>query len=284
MFVNGALVEEESAVVSVFDHGLVTGDGVFESLLVDHGVPFALDQHLARLEQSAALIGLAPPPRAELEAAVLAVAQRSETPRARLRLTVTAGRGPLASARLEGPPTVVVALSPLTEGLPEPCSVVTVPWPRNEHSALAGAKTISYAENVVALAWAKEHGADEALFLNIAGNLCEGTGSNVFVELDGRMVTPPLSAGCLAGVTRALLLEGCDIEEANVPAARLVEVGEAFLSSTTRGVQPIHVLDGRHLEAAPGPLTEACRAGFEKLAAEMLAAGREHSARGADAK
>src|SRR5579872_1046805 len=157
VFVNGALVEEESAVVSVFDHGLVTGDGVFESLLVDHGVPFALDQHLARLEQSAALIGLAPPPRAELEAAVLAVAQRSETPRARLRLTVTAGRGPLASARLEGPPTVVVALSPLTEGLPEPCSVVTVPWPRNEHSALAGAKTISYAENVVALAWAKEH-------------------------------------------------------------------------------------------------------------------------------
>ena len=263
---------DETAVISVFDHGFVTGDGVFESLLVDHGVPFALDEHLARLEQSALLVGLTPPPRAELDSAVRRVAAQSSSARARLRLTVTAGRGPLTSGRLDVPPTVVVALAPLGDEPPEPCEVAVAPWPRNERSALAGAKTISYVENVVALRWAQARGADEALFLNLAGDVCEGTGSNIFVALDGHMATPPLSAGCLAGVTRALLLQTCDIEEVPVPGARLGEVAEAFLSSTTRGVQPIAVLDGRALGRAPGPLTERCRQAFEKLAAERLAA------------
>ena len=90
---------------------------------------------------------------------------------------------------------------------PAVTEVVVVPWPRNEHGALVGLKTVSYGENVVALAFAADRGAGEALFGNLAGNLCEGTGTNVFVGLAGRLVTPPLSSGCLPGVTRDLLLE-----------------------------------------------------------------------------
>src|SRR5205085_12288505 len=121
------------------------------------------------------------------------------------------------------------------------------PWPRNERGALAGVKSISYAENVVALAWAHERGAGEALLTNTAGNLCEGTGSNVFVALNGRLVTPPLSAGCLAGVVRSVLVEGGLAAEEDVPAEALALVDEAFLTSSTREVQPIDRLDGRDL-------------------------------------
>lgn len=99
VYLNGELVEEDGAVVSVFDHGLVTGDGVFESILVEEGRPFALAEHLARLEQSATLIGLKVPPRLELERAVGLVAAQSNTRRAKVRLTVTGGRGPLAPNR-----------------------------------------------------------------------------------------------------------------------------------------------------------------------------------------
>src|SRR5207253_4095293 len=124
----------------------------------------------------------------------------------RVRVTVTGGPSPLGSERGPGSPTVIVAASALA-AWPATVDVAGVPWPRNERGALAGLKTVSYAENVVALAWAHERGADEAIFANLAGRLCEGTGTNVFVAHDGRLLTPPLPSGCLAGVTRQLLLE-----------------------------------------------------------------------------
>jgi branched-chain amino acid aminotransferase len=132
---------------------------------------------------------------------------------------------------------------------------------------VAGAKTTSYAENVVALGYARERGAAEALFANTVGNLCEGTGSNVFVALDGELVTPPLTAGCLAGVTRELVLEWCGARAADVPLARLAEVSEVFLTSSTRDVQAVRAVDGRVLAAAPGPLTEAAAATYAERAA-----------------
>jgi branched-chain amino acid aminotransferase len=130
---------------------------------------------------------------------------------------------------------------------PPTTAVVLAPWPRNERSALAGVKSISYAENVVALAWARERDAGEALLANTIGNLCEGTGSNVFVALGGRLVTPPLSSGCLAGVVRSLLVEGNIASEDDVATSTLADVEEAFLTSSTREVQSIDRLDGREL-------------------------------------
>ena len=111
------------------------------------------------------------------------------------------------SGRGDAKPTLVIALAPM-DPWPESTKVAVVPWPRNERGALAGLKTTSYAENVVALAYAKRLGAGEALFADTRGRLSEGTGSNVFVVLGDRLVTPALTTGCLAGVTRALVLGG----------------------------------------------------------------------------
>ncbi|MGH9266371.1 MAG: aminotransferase class IV, partial [Acidimicrobiales bacterium] len=165
--------------------------------------------------------------------------------------------------------TVIVAAGPLP-GWPPTTDVVVVPWPRNERSALAGLKTISYAENVVALAHARDRGAGEAIFGNLAGNLCEGTGTNVFLVTGGRLVTPPLSAGCLAGVTRELLLELVDVVEDDVPLAAIGGAEEAFVTSSTRDVQPIRAVDGRPLPSCPGPRTAAAAAAFAQLVARDL--------------
>ncbi len=163
----------------------------------------------------------------------------------------------------------MVAGGPLTEW-PDTTDVVVVPWPRNERGALAGLKTISYGENVVALAHAAERGGGEAIFANLAGNLCEGSGSNVFVVSAGRLLTPPLSAGCLAGVTRACLLKVTDAVEEDLPVEALAQADEAFLTSSTREVQPIRAVDGVVLPNVPGPLTEQAARAFADLVARDL--------------
>jgi branched-chain amino acid aminotransferase len=269
VWIDGALVDGDTAAVSPFDHGLLTGDGVFETLKVYDGTPFAIRRHLERLAVSAKGMGLTSPPAADLRAAMAAVIDANDVRTARLRLTLTGGPSPLGSDRGPDGPTVIIAIASLTEW-PATTDVVVVPWPRNERGALAGIKTTSYGENVVALAYAKERGAGEAIFANLAGNLCEGTGSNVFLGRDGRLITPPLSAGCLAGVTRACLLEVTEAVEDDVPVGALAQADEAFLTSSTRELQPIRAVDGTVLRAAPGPLTEAAAAAFGDLVARDL--------------
>src|SRR5205807_6831046 len=123
-----------------------------------------------------------------------------------IRMTLTGGPSPLGSERGTSGATLIVAAGPARAWSPG-AAVAVAPWPRNDRGALAGLKTVSYAENVVALRWARERGAEEAVFGNLEGQLCEGTGTNVFLGIGGRMLTPPLGAGCLAVVTRQLLLE-----------------------------------------------------------------------------
>src|SRR5207302_5770563 len=174
---------------------------------------------------------------------------------ARLRITVTGGPAPPGSGKGDAPPTVFLLAFPLEPPAPT-IDVVVAPWTRNEHGALAGLKTISYAANVRALSYARERGAGEAIFANTRRNLCEATGSNVFLVNDGTVCTPPAGAGCLLGVTRALLLELCVVlgitaDERDVELAALARADEAFLTSTTREVQPIAQVDGVALPAAP---------------------------------
>jgi branched-chain amino acid aminotransferase len=256
VWMNGSLVDADSACVSVFDHGLAVGDGVFETLKTYGGRPFAVGRHLSRLASSAAGMGLAAPPAPVLREALDAVAAANGLGDAALRITLTGGPGPMGSARGSDGPTVLVVPGALP-AWPPSVDVAVVPWPRNERGALAGLKTTSYGENVVALAWARERGASEAIFANLVGGLCEGTGSNVVLGVGGRLVTPPLSAGCLAGVTRALVIEACGAVEEPLPVSALAEADEAFLTSTTREVQPISAVDGRPLPSCPGPLTTA---------------------------
>ena len=269
VWVDGHMVDAAEPAVSAFDHGLLTGDGVFETLKVYDGTVFAVRRHLERLAHSAAGLGLGLRPDAELRSVMDEVVAANAVGDGRVRVTVTGGPSPLGSERGAGGPTTIVAAAPQAPW-PDSTEVAVVPWPRNERGALAGLKTTSYGENVVALAWAKERGAGEALFPNLAGNLCEGTGTNVFVGIDGRLVTPPLSSGCLAGVTRALVIELNGAVEEDLPAAVLQAADEAFLTSTTREVQPIAAADGRPLPTVPGPLTQAAAASFTALVARDM--------------
>ena len=277
LWCDGALVPVDEARISPMDHGLLTGDGVFETLRVYDRRPLAWDRHLDRLAHSATALGLALPDRAALRTAADAVIGAAPTGDGRLRITVTGGPAPLGSERGDAPPTVVVAMGPLRTFAPTE-SVVVVPWTRNEHGATAGLKTISYAENVRALAWAQQRGAAEAVFANTRGDLCEATGSNVFVVHDGRVRTPPGAAGCLLGITRALVLEcaaavGLAVEEVAVPIDDLRTADEAFLTSSLREVQAIGSVDGVALPAAPGPVTATLRDAFRALVTD----GRELS-------
>lgn len=267
VWVNGRLREPTEPVLSALDHGVTVGDGVFETCGVVDGQAFALTRHLRRLRQSALGIGLPEPDEAELRAAVAEVLAAG-TGLGRVRITITAGLGPLGSGRLVGAPTVLVTAGPA--GPPDVVRVARVPWVRNERSAVAGLKTISYAENVVALARAKAEGADEALLANSVGELCEGTGTNVFVERDGEVLTPALTSGCLGGITRELVLEwgaqaGLPVREARpgeLPYTVLDDVvaGRAHLGLTgsVRTVAPVVAVDGH--EVPIGRLIEELRA------------------------
>ncbi|MBQ1082476.1 aminotransferase class IV [Nocardiopsis sp. B62] len=266
----GAVLEEKDARIPVADHGITVGDGVFETVRAQDGRPFALTRHLKRLARSARGLGMDEPDLELIADGVAqAVAANPEITDARVRITVTDGAGPLGSDRGQGEQTAIVALGPFP-GIAPSTDVALAPWPRNEFGALAGLKTTSYADNVRALAYARQRGASEAVFRNISGNLCEGTGSNVFVVLDGRLVTPPLSAGPLAGITRELVLEWFGGEEEDVPMGRLPEITEAFLTSTGRDVQAILNIDDQKVSTEPGPVTRKAMAVFaERSAADI---------------
>jgi branched-chain amino acid aminotransferase len=270
VWVNGGLVDAASAVIPVADHGLTVGDGLFETMKVVDGHAFAMTRHLARLRRTASGMGLHGVPDDDvLRGAVDDTIAANGAAVGRLRVTVTGGIGPAGTTRGDAPPTVLVVCGPPGEW-DATAAVATVPWPRNERGALAGLKTTSYAENVIALEHAHAAGASEAIFGNTVGNLCEGTGSNVFVVLDGRLLTPPLASGCLAGVTRELVLEVVEAVEEDVPMTALARVEEAFLTSSTRDVQAIGSIDGRPLASAPGPLTRAAMDAWRTLEASSL--------------
>jgi branched-chain amino acid aminotransferase len=272
LWVNGAIVEADAPVVRADDHGLVVGDGVFETLEVRDSQPFAFTRHLRRLHESAAGLGMHVDETA-VRAGVAAVLADAPA-RARLRITVTGGPSPYGSDRGDAAPTLLVATGPLTTW-PETTDVAVVPWTRNERAATAGLKTTSYADNVVALRYAHDRGAAEALFANTRDEVCEGTGSNIFYVVDDALVTPPLSTGCLGGITRELLLEwlrdeGVDVREEAQPLSAIRDATEAFLTSSTRRVQAIRALDGVPFAAAPGPETTRAAALFDDRASRDL--------------
>ncbi|MDI3420251.1 aminotransferase class IV [Streptomyces luteolus] len=269
IWLDGGLQELDTARVSVLDHGLTVGDGVFETLKATEGRAFALTRHLDRLARSARGLGLPEPDLDEVRRACAAVLEANPMPLGRLRITYTGGLSPLGSDRGDQGQTLVVALGETTRR-PDSTAVLTVPWTRNERGALTGLKTTSYAENVVALARAHEAGASEALFANTVGQLCEGTGSNVFVVLDGEIHTPPVASGCLAGITRALAVEWTGARESALPLDVLDRADEVFLTSTLRDVQAVHRVDDRQLPGAPGPVTaKAMRIFDERSGADL---------------
>lgn len=274
VWVDGALVGADQPALAALDHGVTVGDGAFETCKVVDGEVFAADRHYVRLDRTLAGLGLRAADRDVIEQGVAAVLGAGPTIGfGRLRYTVTAGLGPLGSDRGDSGLTYIVTAAEVPPFAPS-VAVATVPWTRNERAATAGLKTTSYADNVIALAHAKAQGASEAIFGNNRGELCEATGSNIFVVVDGVVRTPALSSAPLAGITRELTIEwaraaGIEVVEEALPMSVLETCDEAFLTGTTRDVHPIHRVDERDLPA-PGPVTTRVQQAWADAAATDL--------------
>lgn len=293
VWVDGRVVSEDEPSFSALDHGITVGDGVFETGKVVDGALFAATRHHERMERSLAGLGLPPLDRARLQEGIDAVLSMAPLPFGRLCYTITAGPGPLGSERAPGRATYLVTATEVPRP-PRETTVAVVPWARNDVGALAGLKTTSYADNVVALAAAKRLGATEALMPNTAGHLCEGTGSNVFIVLDGVVMTPSLRSGPLAGVTRELAIEwlreeGVDVVEDHLPMSILDDADEVWITSSVRDVcavsrievtGPATTLGGTTLPAppvtarvlgdGPGPVARLAQDLFARRCAEDM--------------
>ncbi|MDO5499389.1 MAG: aminotransferase class IV [Propionibacteriaceae bacterium] len=272
-WIDGVLYADPAAArVPATDHGLVAGDGVFEVLRVTPQGPFAPTRHLARLARSAERMGLPEPDLDFVRRGIEEVcADRSDwdLPEGRLRITYTGGLGPLGSHRTQDQPMVLISVEPCVMPA-ESDRIVTLPWTRNLQGAMTWVKTTSYGENVRGLAYARERGCGEGIFINTDGFVAEGTGSNLFVVLDGVVTTPPISAGVLDGITRALVLEWFDgIVERDLTLKEAQAADEVFLTSTTRDVQGIAAWD-EVTWAAPGPISARLRAEFQQRVGEDL--------------
>ncbi len=261
MWVNGRMVKPDRPHLRADDHGVIVGDGVFETLLaVPDGTgtaAFAVRRHLERLRRSARALRLECPYSDDELRAAIAECLDAAPAAGIVRVTVTSGGGPLGSGRSGARGSAVVIAGDRPPRFPPGAAVSVVPFPRNERGALAGVKTTSYAENVLALELARERGASEAIFADTRGRVSEGTGSNIFWSDGERLHTPPLDTGCLAGITRALLLERLDAAETCLAVEELAGVPEAFLASSVRAVQSIARIDGTGLPVVDGPLTVA---------------------------
>jgi branched-chain amino acid aminotransferase len=229
---------EESAYLEA-THEVLTGQGLFETIFVKNQVPQFLDLHLARLRNSSEILGIPSPDFDKVIVGVEELLLLQEGKLGRLRITLFGGIPT---------PQLMLSLVDVKPSL-EYVSVNISPWIRNENSAITGAKSASYAENVVALDRAKESGFTETLFFNNAGQLAEAATSNIVIVVDEEAVTPPLSSGCLPGITRQVLLELGVMREVSIDSGSLERASAAALLSSIRGVQPINVLGERELNS-----------------------------------
>jgi branched-chain amino acid aminotransferase len=278
--VDGVVTPAAEARVSVLDNGFTFGDSVYETLRTYAGRPFHLDRHLRRLRQSAARLAIAVPHGdGELAARVDDVLARAGNDESYIRLVVSRGVGDISYRfdRVLGP-TVVVLVKPY-EPWPAECytegiDVVVSPVRRNHRLALDPAiKSCNLINNILAMQDAQARGAREPIMLNHDGDVAEGAGSNVFLVARGALVTPPLEAGILAGVTREVVLGiarglGIDAREETVRAADLMAAEEAFITSTLKEVCPVRAIDGQPVgRGRTGPVTRRLLEAYREYAA-----------------
>lgn len=257
VYIDGALIAEDDACISVRDRGFTLGDGLFETMRAADGDVRRLDAHLARLRDGAGIIGLKLP----WEDATIAAAC-SETLAANgladgmLRLTVTRGAAPRGLlAPDDTPPTLVITAAPLPPPPPPARAIIATSTRRNEASPLARCKSLNYLDNIIARREADAGGADEALLLNGAGRLAEATIANLFVVLDSAVVTPAVSEGALPGVMRAAVIERFDGREETLAPNVFGRASEAFLTNSL-GIRALIAVDGHPVGGGtPGPVT-----------------------------
>ena len=288
--VNGRVFDQEHAVISVFDHGFLYGEGVYETWRTYNGQPFLFDRHMRRLRNSSAMIALAVPLTDEqLDARcreTIRAAGLGEPPHgeAYVRMLVTRGIGELSYDPADCPsPTIVVIVKPHVAPAPEVydrgVNVALVPIIRNHPGTVSPLiKSNNLLNNALAMQEAFRRGAFEGLMRNYKGELAEGTQSNLFIVKEGAVLTPPLAAGLLPGITREFVLEigagaGIAVREAALHDADLFGADEAFLTSSTRELVPIVQVDDRRIgTGAPGPVTRALLDKFRSRAQELTRA------------
>src|SRR4051812_17280104 len=270
IYIDGKFLDEQNATVSVFDHGLLYGDGVFEGIRAYAGRVFKLQEHIDRLFYSAKAILLTIPiSHAAIMEAVLETCRRNEIRDGYIRLIVTRGVGGLGlnPNRCKHPSVIVIAdkiqLYPV-EMYERGLDIITVPTVRNLHSALNPAiKSLNYLNNILAKIEANQGGCEEAIMLNSEGYVSECTGDNVFILKAGQMFTPPLSAGALYGITRSVVIDlaqqaGIVVSEPNLTRYDMFNADECFLTGTGAVLIPVVKIDGRVVgNGKPGPVTKS---------------------------
>ena len=288
VYVNGTICDGAEAVVPVFDHGFLYGEGVYETLRTYSQCPFLLDRHLKRLRTSASLIDLQiPQDDAELTAAIASTMGHAHLEGEQyVRLLVTRGVGELSyDPATCSTPTLVIIVKPHLENRPEileeGISVIVSSVLRNHPQAInPRIKSNNLLNNALAMQEAIREGAQEALMRNYRGELSECAQSNVFLVKDGEVVTPPLESGLLEGVTRNFVFEvgthtGFTVREMVLHDSDLEEADEVFITSTTREILPVTRVDDRRVASGvPGPVTLTLAAAFRRQA-ELLSEGSD---------
>ena len=274
-YVDGEWMDAADARISVFDHGLLYGDGIFEGIRFYRHEAFLLDAHIARLEASARAICLdLPAAPAEIGELVREAVRRSGMSEGYIRLVVTRGVGALGvSPHSCSSPTVILMVAPLSlysaEAYANGIVLVTSSLRRSAGDALpAQAKTLNYLTSVLASIEARRQGADEALLLNGEGIVAECTADNLFVVSRGRVATPSTSHGALSGITRGLVQEllaelAIPCDERAVTPADVWTADELFLTGTGAEVVAVRMIDGRSLPV-DRPITDAVAAAFRR--------------------
>ncbi|HON07467.1 MAG TPA: branched-chain-amino-acid transaminase [Verrucomicrobiota bacterium] len=278
IYINGKYYDENNAMVSVFDHGLLYGDGVFEGIRAYSGRVFKLKEHIERLYYSAKAIMLTIPlTPAEMTQALIETCRQNKIKDGYIRLVVTRGVGSLGLDPFKCSKPSVIIIADKIQLYPqkvyeEGMKIVTVATTRNFHNSLNPAiKSLNYLNNILAKIEATNAGAEEAIMLNSEGFVAECTGDNIFIIKNNDLLTPPLYAGALRGVTRLAVIEvgkqiGLNVIETNLTRYDLYNADESFLTGTAAEIVPVNTIDGRIIgEGKCGPITKKLLEQFHTL-------------------
>jgi branched-chain amino acid aminotransferase len=279
IYIDGEFYPENEAKISVFDHGLLYGDGVFEGIRVYKGRVFKLDEHIERLYESAKTVGIEVPlSKEEFKMAIIEAVRRNNLRDAYIRPIVTRGRGRLGlDPRHCQKPTVIIIPQrleeyPLTVAAKKAVRAIVSSIRRNPPFCLPPmVKSLNYQNNILAKLEAIRAGVDEAIMLDWMGYVCEGTGDNIFIVKNGVLVTPPIYASILPGITRQTIIDiakrlKIEVSERNITIHDLYNADEVFLTATGIELVPVIEIDGRKIgRGEPGPVFIRIKEQFEKL-------------------
>lgn len=279
VYIDDQFYPKSEAKISVYDHGLLYGDGVFEGIRAYNGIVFKLKEHIDRLYRSAHTIMLQiPMTKSEMTKAVLETLKKNNLKDAYIRLVVTRGIGDLGLDPRKCPkPTVVIITEPLlrlhtAEARKRGVTTVIV-WVKRDpvDATTHEIKSLNYLNSILGKIEANIAGADEAICLNRAGFVCEGVGENIFMVKEGKIFTPPVSSGALDGITRTVIMRlaeklGYTVMERNITPNELFNAEEVFFTGTAAEVTPIRKINERVIgKGKPGPVTKQIMEGFYKL-------------------